>query len=680
MKKGSCVLVSGIVFFLLSVNIVRAQNSLSAIKDAIKNYETYFNIITESSRNHSEREVEDKALRLEKMFVSERVFVHDFVDCEKNSNRTDCRARLYEFIPFLGSYYKKTRVSFDTRNLRWERLGNPIGSGKPNLQVNVIQRCFGYIDNKPIRDREYESSLIFYFIYDDETGEMQITEIRHNKSDSDFDTYNFDEDFCPKYAGSANGCPDNDGDNVPDINERYPQLIDACPDEEGAENEEDLRYHGCPDGDGDGVFDEYDKCPNEKGVRNTKNPECNGCPDSDGDFICDKDDFCPESRNVNGAYGCPDRDGDNVPDDNRRFPRNVDKCQSIKGFGEDYYRGTDCIGCPDSDGDLICDKNDWCPNISGEVASNGCPDSDADGVPDRNERYPNQVDRCPNSNFRESVVKSRNGKNASECYGCADTDKDGFCNSIDDCPNLPSRNNNGCPPPEPISRFELDLSSGVSIPLGALKSNDFYDQDFDNWNEVGFADLGWNIEGSVSCNLSYFFGLGVSAGYMGLSFNENALVSNLKIALIDNSISFEDVTVASDAYSFTYFTAKASMGYFRKDSPFTIKFEPSYGILQSSTSSNTSDVIIRYGGNAPLERFTLNYGSKSNSLSLFKGDLTFGYRLSPKLYFGLKGSYMTSTIELPIQETLESGNLPSFDIEELEVSILQANLLLSLYF
>jgi outer membrane protein OmpA-like peptidoglycan-associated protein len=53
-----------------------------------------------------------------------------------------------------------------------------------------------------------------------------------------------------------NGCPDSDGDKVPDI-------YDVCPDVAG-----DPALGGCPDSDNDGVVDSQDPCPNTYGTIN----------------------------------------------------------------------------------------------------------------------------------------------------------------------------------------------------------------------------------------------------------------------------------------------------------------------------------------------------------------------------------------------------------------------------
>jgi OOP family OmpA-OmpF porin len=115
-------------------------------------------------------------------------------------------------------------------------------------------------------------------------------------------------------------------------------------------------FEGCPDTDGDGIPDNKDACPEEAGT-----PELNGCPDADGDGIADKDDACPNAAGDASMNGCPDSDGDGVAD-------NVDKCPQKVGDAANE-------GCPwdDADGDGIPDKEDACPNESGEAANNGCP-------------------------------------------------------------------------------------------------------------------------------------------------------------------------------------------------------------------------------------------------------------------------------------------------------------------
>ena len=99
-----------------------------------------------------------------------------------------------------------------------------------------------------------------------------------------------DKDLCPGEAGSTEleGCPDNDGDGIPNKD-------DACPDKAGL-----VAAKGCPDTDGDGVTDKDDLCPTQKGL-----PSAKGCPDSDSDGVPDKDDECPKISGSPDNKGCP---------------------------------------------------------------------------------------------------------------------------------------------------------------------------------------------------------------------------------------------------------------------------------------------------------------------------------------------------------------------------------------
>jgi len=130
-------------------------------------------------------------------------------------------------------------------------------------------------------------------------------------------------------------------------------------------------FNGCPDTDGDGIPDHLDECPTFAGL-----PEFNGCPDTDGDGVPDHLDDCPTVPGPKDNNGCPynDADGDGIPDDE-------DKCPNEFGLPE-------FDGCPDTDGDGIPDHLDDCPLDPGPAHLNGCPDSDGDGVPD-------YLDKCP---------------------------------------------------------------------------------------------------------------------------------------------------------------------------------------------------------------------------------------------------------------------------------------------
>jgi hypothetical protein len=68
------------------------------------------------------------------------------------------------------------------------------------------------------------------------------------------------------------------------------------------------KYAGCPDSDGDGIPDNLDVCPNAPGPSSTA-----GCPDTDGDGVPDTTDKCKSVFAVvgystlgDGRLGCPE--------------------------------------------------------------------------------------------------------------------------------------------------------------------------------------------------------------------------------------------------------------------------------------------------------------------------------------------------------------------------------------
>lgn len=113
-------------------------------------------------------------------------------------------------------------------------------------------------------------------------------------SDKDKDRVLFYLDECPDVQGwmEQKGCPDTDGDGIPDKN-------DQCFEVAGP-----IENKGCPwpDADGDGIPDNDDACPAVNGPS-----ENNGCPwpDTDGDGIWDKDDVCPTVAGKIEMNGCP---------------------------------------------------------------------------------------------------------------------------------------------------------------------------------------------------------------------------------------------------------------------------------------------------------------------------------------------------------------------------------------
>lgn len=124
------------------------------------------------------------------------------------------------------------------------------------------------------------------------------------ESDNDVDGVPDVDDGCPNEAedldgfADADGCPelDNDEDGLLDD-------VDRCPVDAGTE-----ATGGCPDADGDLVPDLDDRCPEKAGLA-----EFEGCPDTDGDGLPDPDDECPEEVGPIESFGCPDGDTDLVP-------------------------------------------------------------------------------------------------------------------------------------------------------------------------------------------------------------------------------------------------------------------------------------------------------------------------------------------------------------------------------
>ncbi len=134
-------------------------------------------------------------------------------------------------------------------------------------------------------------------------------------------------DYCPYLAGSANsgGCPDADHDLVPNIldpesfplrngltlilrdreknKEIFIQVADMCPDEMGS-----IGAKGCPDNDGDGIPDIEDDCKCQEGYVEIAGRY--GCPsDTDGDGIFDPKEHS-EAYIYKGFYAL---DGKGIP-------------------------------------------------------------------------------------------------------------------------------------------------------------------------------------------------------------------------------------------------------------------------------------------------------------------------------------------------------------------------------
>ena len=110
------------------------------------------------------------------------------------------------------------------------------------------------------------------------------------------------KDVCikPSAAPAPPSPVDTDGDGVPDIRDRCPNVPE---DKDGFQDED-----GCPDPDNDqdGILDGLDKCPNEPEDKDGFEDE-DGCPDLDNDHdgIPDASDLCPNEPGPPEEKGCP---------------------------------------------------------------------------------------------------------------------------------------------------------------------------------------------------------------------------------------------------------------------------------------------------------------------------------------------------------------------------------------
>ena len=143
------------------------------------------------------------------------------------------------------------------------------------------------------------------------------------------------------YAGDPAGVPDSgllefevefysdrDGDDVLDAPFPNP---DECPSQVGPS-----RFQGCPDSDGDDIPDTRDDCDGQRGL-----PQHGGCPDTDADNIPDVRDECDRQPGSASIGGCPDGDGDRVRDANDAGGL-IDRCLGQNASARDA-NGDGCL-------------------------------------------------------------------------------------------------------------------------------------------------------------------------------------------------------------------------------------------------------------------------------------------------------------------------------------------------
>jgi len=156
--------------------------------------------------------------------------------------------------------------------------------GKANVNVAQAQ----VLDSQPIA---YEDAFAYYEMIKDQSFDPPMCVMAIIDADGDSYLDQEDIDLCIGETGQVQGCPDSDGDLVP-------EPLDSCPTVAGLAS-----YNGCPppDSDRDGLRDNLDACPNLPGPSDN-----NGCPrDSDRDGVLDDDDRCLNEPGVPENGGCP---------------------------------------------------------------------------------------------------------------------------------------------------------------------------------------------------------------------------------------------------------------------------------------------------------------------------------------------------------------------------------------
>ncbi len=283
-----------------------------------------------------------------------------------------------------------------------------------------------------------------------------------DQADSDADGIGNVCDNCPVFADPDQ--TDSDGDGVGDF-------CDPCTDMDGDggcefdlncidPDEDDIclgppRSDNCPltynpnqeDGDGDyigdacdydtdldqdGVWDTVDNCPGLSNPdqldadRDGIGDACDNCADNDLDGICVEVDSCPliynpQQEDLDGdGIGdlcdvCIDVDGDGVCD-------HLDNC--LDGVNPDQF---------DTDGDGIGDQCDPCTDTNGDSICEfdaQCVDTDLDGIC-------LAVDNCPLDPNADQADDDNDGQ-GNACDTCQDPDADGVCTEADNCPLLPN--------------------------------------------------------------------------------------------------------------------------------------------------------------------------------------------------------------------------------------------------
>ena len=240
---------------------------------------------------------------------------------------------------------------------------------------------------------------------------------------------------------------DRDGDGYgdnPDGNN-----ADICPDTYGSTTTAEAR--GCPDRDGDGVPDPEDDFPDDP----FQDTDSDGDGYGDSPFSADADDCVDEAgtSNMSGVFGCPDSDGDGWADSIDLFPSDATQWADEDGDGcGDNYSWT-IVEWGDSVNQIVLEHRQENGDAFPEDASQ-CNDRDGDGWGDnangtRPDLFPNRTSQWKDSDrdgygdngtlqaFQPDDCRAVAGTSYIDRFGCPDADGDGYSDLADGCPYDP---------------------------------------------------------------------------------------------------------------------------------------------------------------------------------------------------------------------------------------------------